>query len=341
MLGFLQMNVFDSTNNFVLDVSGLTIWLETPRGMRVCLVDKLNLNIQSGKTTALVGESGSGKSLTAHALMGLIHYLPHLCVEGHVFFEGHDLLSCDKHHMKKVRGKKITLIPQNPMSALNPVLSIGEQLIEIAMEHLTDNFEEAHQYSLEVLKEVHLPDPEQRLQDYPHQLSGGMRQRVLIAMAIMTHPQILIADEPTTALDVTVQRQILDLLHELQKRYNMAILLISHDISVVSYYADVVLVMYASQLVESGTCHGVLHTPQHPYTQGLLQSRPTWQAIGKPLKAIPGHVPSMDQLPSGCHFHPRCAKRLPTCSHLSPPTFLTTHQHGCKCWLYDGFPTLD
>jgi peptide/nickel transport system ATP-binding protein len=318
----------------LLSVKNLSVFL-TRAKERIALVDRISFELKRGTTTALVGESGSGKSLTAQALMGLINYHCHLEVEGSILLENQEIINAPASIWRKIRGHRLAYISQNPMQALNPVLTIGQQLIETALHHITQDEEEAYFKSIETLKKVHLSEPEQRMNDYPHQLSGGMRQRALIAMALLTHPDILIADEPTTALDLSVQRQILDLFHEIQKKQQTAILLISHDISIVSHYADDVIVMYASQIVEKGPCLELLQEPKHPYTQGLLASRPRWEKPGQELLPIQGNVPSVGTFISGCHFHPRCPKIHDKCSKKEPDLFTLSPYHLSKCWLHE------
>lgn len=319
----------------LLQVRDLSIFLNQGQA-RLPLVDRVSFDLNRARTTALVGESGSGKSLTAQALMGLIPYHAHLQAEGSVFLNGKDLMKASEKEWKKLRGRRLAFICQNPMQSLNPVLTIGQQLIETALHHLTTSEEEAYEYCLETLRKVQLSEPQERMNDYPHQLSGGMRQRVLIAMALLARPDVLIADEPTTALDLSVQRQILDLFHEIQQEQQMAILLISHDISIVSHYADDVVVMYASQIIEKGPCVDLLSNPYHPYTQGLLASRPRWECPTRQLQPIQGNVPAVGTLISGCHFHPRCPQKMARCSNEEPNLFSTACNRLSKCWLHES-----
>lgn len=325
-------------NQALMEVDNLSIFLHKGK-QSIALVNQVSFTLRQGLTTALVGESGSGKSLTAQALMGLIPYHAHLSVQGSIRFQGQELLTQKNHAWHELRGKRLALISQNPMQALNPVLTIGQQLIETALHHITDNEEEAYEKCVEALKKVKLSEPHERMKDYPHQLSGGMRQRVLIAMALLSRPDILIADEPTTALDISVQRQVLDLFYEIQQEHHMAILLISHDISIVSHYADEVLVMYASQIVEQGPCTEVLEAPKHPYTQGLLASRPRWDTQQKDLMPIYGSVPVPGAHLAGCRFYPRCPQKIEPCAHCpaeGPSLIQVSEAHYSRCILHDS-----
>jgi peptide/nickel transport system ATP-binding protein len=325
----------------LMEVNNLSIFL-LKANQRLALVDQVTFNLYRGKTSALVGESGSGKSLTAQALMGLIPFHAHLEASGSIVLDGRELLSQSPEQWAKLRGHRLAFISQNPMQALNPVLTIGQQLVETALHHTTHDEEEAYEYCIETLKKVKLSEPHERMKDYPHQLSGGMRQRVLIAMALLGCPDVLIADEPTTALDISVQRQILDLFHEIQQEQQMAILLISHDISIVSHYADDILVMYASQLVEKGPCTEVLELPKHPYTQGLLESRPKWESSSRQLMPIQGNVPAPGTLISGCRFYPRCPQSLESCKHCppkGPPLYKVGENHYSRCILHENQQT--
>lgn len=280
----------------------------------VKVVSGLNLAIEESQVFGLVGESGCGKSLTALAIMGI---LPHNAfADGTILFKGNNLLSIDGESMRRLRGKELSMIFQEPMTSLNPVLTIGYQVAEVLMTHLGMKKRDAMGTTVELLRAVKIPSPEIRIHEYPHQMSGGMRQRVMIAMAIACNPSLLIADEPTTALDVTIQAQILDLLRSIRQQKNMAILLITHDIGVIAENADVAAVMYAGRIVELSKVMNILNTPQHPYTMGLLDSLPKRKGI--PLKPIPGSVPRPDKLPAGCKFSDRCGHVVPECRREEP-----------------------
>lgn len=304
----------------------------------VSVVDGLSFDLHEGKTLALVGESGCGKSMTALSLMRILPQPPALPPTGEILYKGRNLLSISEKEMRKIRGGRLAMIFQDPTSALNPVYTIGDQLVEVAEQHLNLYGEEAFQRALTALEEVGIPSPQQRLNDYPHQLSGGMRQRVMIAMALMCEPDVLIADEPTTALDVTIQAQILDLIRKLQKDKGMAVLLITHDMGIVAEMADEVIVMYAAQGIEQAGVLDMFNQMSHPYTQGLFASRPAFQKTGESLYSIKGSVPQPTQFPSGCRFHPRCPYVMDCCLKGEVPVFSVPSKapHRVKCWLYDS-----
>lgn len=278
------------------------------------VVSHLNFEIEESQVFGLVGESGCGKSLTALSVMGILPH--HAFAEGEINFKGMDLLKLDDESMRRLRGKELSMIFQEPMTSLNPVLTIGYQVAEVLTTHLGISRKEAFTGTVELLRAVKIPSPEIRIKEYPHQMSGGMRQRVMIAMAIACNPSLLIADEPTTALDVTIQAQILDLLRSLRQERNMAVLLITHDIGVIAENADVAAVMYAGRIVEVSGVSNILEIPKHPYTMGLLDSLPKGKGI--PLKPIPGSVPRPDDLPPGCKFSDRCAYVIPGCQKEEP-----------------------
>lgn len=280
----------------------------------VKVVTQLNFELEEARVFGLVGESGCGKSLTALSIMGI---LPHNAfAEGEIFFKGNNLLKLDNNSMRGLRGKELSMIFQEPMTSLNPVLTIGYQVAEVFTTHAGLSKKEAMVSSIEILRSVKIPSPEIRINEYPHQMSGGMRQRVMIAMAIACNPSLLIADEPTTALDVTIQAQILDLLRSLRQERNMALLLITHDIGVIAENADSAAVMYAGRMVELSPVSDILNTPKHPYTMGLLDSLP--KRKGTPLKPISGSVPRPDNLPPGCKFSDRCSYSVPECQKEEP-----------------------
>lgn len=324
------------TQTPVLTVKNLNTRLQIGKNL-FSIVDGISFNLYPGKTLALVGESGCGKSLTALSIMRVLPEAA-LLPEGEVIYQDQNLLALPENEMRKIRGARIAMIFQDPSGALNPVYTIGEQLIEVAELHLGLYGNEAISRAITALTEVGIVNPANRLDDYPHQLSGGMKQRVMIAMALMCEPDILIADEPTTALDVTIQAQVLDLMRALQKRKGMAVLLITHDMGVVAEMADDVIVMYASQGVEKGNVFQIFEHMSHPYTIGLFQSRPTLTTPRGSLKAIKGSVPQVTHYPKGCRFHPRCPFAMPKCREGEVPNFTIAEQenHIAKCWLYDG-----
>lgn len=310
----------------LLDVRDLNIsFRSSPAPLNV--VSHLNFSIGTAEVFSLVGESGCGKSLTALAIMGL---LPDSAfAEGSIDFNGRDLLTLEKEAMRKLRGKEISMIFQEPMTSLNPVLTIGYQIAEVLTTHTGLSRKGAMDKAGELLKAVKMPSPEIRLKEYPHQMSGGMRQRAMIAMAIACNPALLIADEPTTALDVTIEAQILELMRNLREERSMAILLITHDIGVVAENAERVGVMYAGRIVETSRVPLVLGTPKHPYTIGLLESLPKRKGI--PLKPIPGSVPKPGELPPGCKFSDRCSYVIPDCRKEEPALREIARGHFARC----------
>ena len=302
---------------------------------RFAAVRDLSFAIAPGEVLGLVGESGSGKSITSLAIMGLLPATA--AVTGEITFQnGHgkasSLLDLPPNSMRELRGSRMAMIFQEPMTALNPVMRVGDQIAEAVLAHNRLSKTEAWQRAVEGMRDVAIPDPEQRSRSYPHQLSGGMRQRVMIAMAIVNRPQLLIADEPTTALDVTIQAQILELLNELRRKFGLAMLFISHDLAVVSHVADRVAVMYAGNLVELGTKADIFDAPAHPYTQGLLRAIPTLATDrAQPLATIEGTVPTMAGLPPGCPFEPRCEHRVDACADQLPPLVEVSPGHWARC----------
>ncbi|CAA7599527.1 Putative ABC transporter [Acididesulfobacillus acetoxydans] len=320
----------------LLEIKDLTVGFPAEQGI-LKAVDRVSLKMEEGKTFCLVGESGSGKSVTSLSIMRLIDYDGGDILSGEIFFHGEDLVQKSQEEMIKLRGYKLAMIFQEPMSALNPVFTVGDQIAEAVMLHQKKGKKEAWQDAIEMLRLVGIPAPEVRARQYPHELSGGMCQRVVIAMALVCKPEVLIADEPTTALDVTVQAQILDLLRQLKAELNMAILLITHDMGVAAEVADQIAVMYAGVIVEEGTVEQVFSHPCHPYTLGLLKSIPGYESErGKDLYAIPGNIPSLAQLPQGCRFHPRCVPAREKCRLEEPVPHDLGSGHVVKCWLSEG-----
>ena len=319
----------------LLDVKGLKTYFFTRDGV-VRAVDGVSFSVARGETLAIVGESGCGKSVTSLSILRLIASPPGRTVEGSVVFEGRDLLELSEAEMRKVRGDAISMIFQEPMTSLNPVLTIGRQIAEVLILHRGLSREDAMRSAVEMLRLVKIPEPERRVGEYPHQLSGGMRQRVMIAMALACEPRLLIADEPTTALDVTIQAQILDLMRELKARTGAAIMLITHDLGVVAEMAQRVVVMYAGRKVEEGPVEALFANPRHPYTRGLLDSIPKLGAAsrgaGTRLTEIAGTVPSLSESIVGCAFAPRCAYATVRCQNEYPPFEEKIPGHGAACW---------
>jgi peptide/nickel transport system ATP-binding protein len=316
----------------LLEIDDLRVRFETRDGV-VHAVDGVSLSVDRGRTLGVVGESGSGKSVTALTVMGLTR-LPNATIEGRVLLDGVDLLTLPDDELRRVRGKRVAMIFQDPLSSLHPLYKIGWQIVEAIQAHERVSEKAARARALEALTEVGIPNPGDRLSSYPHELSGGMRQRVMIAMALVLDPEILIADEPTTALDVTVQAQILDLVRALQAEHGTAVVLITHDLGVIAETADDVAVMYAGRVAELGTLAGVLDTPEHPYTWGLLESLPSAETSrDEPLHPIEGTPPSLISVPSGCPFHPRCPYVLPVCPREEPALLPTRPGHTVACHL--------
>ena len=315
----------------MLIVERLTTVFDVPGGL-VKAVDEVSFEVRAGETLGLVGESGSGKSVTALSIMRLVQP-PGRIAGGSIRFKGRELLELREREMQAVRGADISLIFQEPMTALNPVFTVGDQIAETLLVHRRASRRDAKARAVELLEAVRIPDAGTRVRDYPHQLSGGMRQRVLIAMALACSPSLVIADEPTTALDVTIQAQILDLLRDMKSAFNLSLLLITHDLGVIAETADRVAVMYAGRIVEQGRVRAIFRDPHHPYTRGLLASIPGG-ARGRRLQAIEGSVPMLGALPTGCAFHPRCSDRFDLCSSAPPPDYVTGLEHAAKCYLH-------
>jgi len=322
--------------NELLKVENLSVEITTRRGI-ARVVDGLTLAVPAGETFAIVGESGCGKSMTALTVMGLLPAPEARVTSGHIWLEGEDLLAVSEARRREVRGNRVAMIFQEPMTSLNPVFTVGEQIAEAARAHLGLSRRAAWGRAIEMMQMVHIPAPEKRAQDYPHQFSGGMRQRAMIAMALVCEPKLIIADEPTTALDVTIQAQIFELLLELQRSRGTTLVLITHDMAAVSEVARRVMVMYAGRKVEEGDVENVLSKPMHPYTKGLLACRlrlaVSLTGEREPLPEIPGVVPSLDRLGPGCHFAPRCQFAMPRCLVEAPPLFGDEGRGRAACWL--------
>ena len=317
----------------LLEVKNLVTQFFTMEGV-VKAVDDISYDVEPGETLGLVGESGCGKSVSALSVMRLIPWPPGRVMNGEVLFEGEDLLKVDNDEMRSIRGKEIAMVFQEPMTSLNPVLTIGRQLTETMELHLNLDKQGAEQRAVDLLQMVGIPDPDRRLSQYPHQFSGGMRQRVMIAMALSCNPKLLIADEPTTALDVTIQAQILELMKSLCREFGAALIVITHNLGVVARYADRVNVMYAGKIIEKGTSEEIYHQPKHPYTLGLLQSVPRLDEPRRvKLEPIEGQPPDLINLPPGCSFRSRCRYAVEKCTVDVPPLEVyESDGHVAACW---------
>ncbi|MDU5081843.1 ABC transporter ATP-binding protein [Tissierella sp. P1] len=297
-------------------------------------VNGVNLSLKQGESLGLVGETGAGKSTTALAIMQLVPYPPGIITQGEIIFQGKNLIYNTEKENQQMRGNGISMIFQDPMTSLNPIMTIGEQLLEVVMTHKKLNKEEGKKLVLDLLKVVGVK--EDRYNDYPHQFSGGMKQRVVITMALLCNPQLLIADEPTTALDVTIQAQVLKIISDLQSKYNMAMILITHDLGVVAETCDHVAIMYAGEIMEKGTVKEVYTNAKHPYTRGLFESIPKLDEDSEKLIPIPGSAPNSADLPTGCPFHPRCKYKQDICAELAPTVKGKEHQYKCHFSLFEN-----
>jgi oligopeptide transport system ATP-binding protein len=311
----------------LLEVRDLHVEFHTRDGVAKA-VNGVNYSVNAGETLAVLGESGSGKSVTAQAIMGILDMPPGRIPKGEILFRGQDMLKMSGEDRRKIRGQKIAMIFQDALSSLNPVLTVGNQLGEMFRVHQGMSKKDAKAKAVELMERVRIPAAKERVNDYPHQFSGGMRQRIMIAMAIALEPELIIADEPTTALDVTVQAQVMDLLAELQREYHMGLILITHDLGVVADVADKIAVMYAGRIVETAPVHEIYKRPAHPYTKGLLDSIPRLDLKGQELYAIKGLPPNLLRIPSGCPFNPRCPKAQDVCRTDVPPVFEVTEPDG-------------
>lgn len=315
----------------LLAVRNLKTYFYTQDGV-VPAVDGVDFSVNRGKTLGIVGESGCGKSVTSLSVMGLIPNPPGKIVEGEIMFEGKDLTKAHETDMRHIRGNEISMIFQEPMTSLNPVFTIGDQIMEAIILHQKLAKKDARERSIDMLKLVGIPAPEKRIDEYPHQMSGGMRQRVMIAMALSCNPKLLIADEPTTALDVTIQAQILDIMRKLQRDIGMAIMLITHDLGVIAEVVERVVVMYAGKVVEEAPVGELFAKPLHPYTLGLLGSIPMIDKKSDRLKVIPGVVPNPMNMPAGCRFNPRCEYVMDICREKQPELKAIGPDHQVRCW---------
>jgi peptide/nickel transport system ATP-binding protein/oligopeptide transport system ATP-binding protein len=321
---------FNIESEILLEVKNLKTFFYTSDGV-VKAVDGVSFILHKGETLGIVGESGCGKSVTAFSIMKLIEP-PGKIESGEIFFEGYDILKLNEKELQKVRGNKISIIFQNPTSYLNPVFTCGEQIDEAITAHQKTSRKKAKKKTIELIKQVGITDAEQRYNDYPHQLSGGQQQRIMIAMALANEPKILIADEPTTALDVTIQTQILGLINEMKKKYEMSVILITHDMGVVAETCDNVAVMYASEIVEYGSVNEIFNNPKHPYTIALLESIPKLSEKKERLPVIEGSVPNPINYPKGCHFSPRCKLADEKCKTDTPPKIDISESHFANCF---------
>jgi len=315
----------------LLEVRDLRTCFTTEAG-EFAAVDGVSFTLSEGRTLGLVGESGCGKSVTSLSIMGLVPQPPGRIAGGEILFEGCELLTVAPSQMRELRGNRISMIFQEPMTSLNPAFTVGDQIAEVILRHRKVSKAEAGVQTLEMLRKVRIPSPEQRYHDYPHRLSGGMRQRVMIAMALACHPKLLIADEPTTALDVTIQAQILDLMRILREETGTAIILITHDLGVIAEVADEVAVMYSGRIVERAPVAALFAQPQHPYTIGLLGSIPQLHLTQDRLATIEGQVPNAHTPVTGCRFHPRCPFKVDRCIREEPPLVPVVPGHDAACW---------
>ena len=323
------------SNEKILQVNNLQVSFRTYGG-EVEAVRGVNFDLYKGETLAIVGESGCGKSVTSNAIMGLIPQPAGIIKNGSILFKGKDLTKLSKAQLRKIQGVDISMIFQDPMTALNPTLSIGEQLTEGLLTHQKIGKQEAKKKAIDMLNLVGIPNPEERLKQFPHQFSGGMRQRIVIAIALICEPKLLIADEPTTALDVTIQAQILELFEEIQRKTEISIILITHDLGVVAKIADRIAVMYAGKIVEIGDKREIFYNPEHPYTKGLLNSVPRLDLMEEELRPIEGTPPDLFSPPKGCPFTARCDYAMEVCDHVYPITTQLTEAHMVDCWLQDS-----
>lgn len=318
----------------LLKVNNLRTYFHTEDGL-IKAVDDVSFRIKEGETIGVVGESGCGKSITAMSILKLIPTPPGVIEGGEIYFNDKDILKLDSDEIRKIRGNEISVIFQEPMTSLNPVFTIGEQIEESLIVHRQLGKKEAEKVAVDMLKLVEIPRAEEIVKAYPHELSGGMRQRAMIAMAVSCNPKLLIADEPTTALDVTIQAQVLDIMRELKSKLNTSIMLITHDLGVVAEMADYVIVMYAGKIVEEAPVLDIYKNPMHPYTSGLLKSKPVINKIVDKLYSIPGQVPNPLKMPKGCHFNPRCEMARDICREKQPELKLVEGKHKVSCWLYE------
>lgn len=319
----------------ILKIEDLHTHFFTDRG-EVPAVDGVDLYINPGEVLGVVGESGCGKSVTSLSILKLVPNPPGKVVGGRILLKGQDIVPLKEKEMRQIRGNSVSMIFQEPMTSLNPLFTVGQQIIEAVRLHRGHSRRDAREHAVDMLRKVGIPRPEAIIDEYPHQLSGGMRQRVMIAMSISCSPELLIADEPTTALDVTIQAQILDLIRRLNEEQGTAVMLITHDLGVVAEMCHRVAVMYAGKVVEEGGVHDIFKNPLHPYTRGLIESVPRMGETRERLYSIPGNVPILSKDMQGCRFAPRCQDAIEICRQSLPQLTLQENNHSCRCWLYDG-----
>ena len=322
-------------NDILLEVKNLKTYFSVDHKI-IKAVDDVSFYVKKGETLGIVGESGCGKSVSCMSIVKLIETPPGKYEGGEILFDGKDMLKISDRELRNIRGNMISFIFQEPMTSLNPVFRIGEQLSETMMLHRGMNRKQAHKECLSLLEKVRIPNPELIINEYPFALSGGMRQRIMIAMALACEPQLMIADEPTTALDVTIQAQVLELMNDLKKELDTSIIFITHDLGVIAEISDRVMVMYAGKIAEVADVYTIFSNPKHPYTIGLINSKPDLKTDADRLSVIPGNVPDLNNIPSGCPFHPRCDKALPICSSQYPDNTSISNDHTVACWLYSA-----
>ncbi|MFC1901435.1 ABC transporter ATP-binding protein [Chloroflexota bacterium] len=325
-------------SNRILEIGNLKTYFFTVRGV-VKAVDGISFGLRKGENLCLVGESGCGKTATALSILRLIDSPPGRIVDGEIVYHGEDLLKCSDDKMRQIRGNRIAMVFQDPQSSLNPVLTVGDQIMEQIKLHLRLNHKSAIERTVQLMEQAGIPQASERMKDYPHQFSGGMKQRVMIAAALSCDPEILIADEPTTALDTTIKAQILDIFRDLKQKKNMSILFITHDMGTVAGIADRIVVMYGGRVAEVGNVLDIFDQPKHPYTIGLLNCLPDISTRKDRLTPIPGMIPSLIDPPEGCNFSPRCQWRMPVCDQKRPEHFVISEGHLAACYLYSESAT--
>jgi len=320
-------------NNTILQINQLKTYFFTRNGV-VKAVDAVSFGLRKGESLCLVGESGCGKTATALSILRLIDSPPGEIVDGEILYHGEDLLRCSSKRLRQIRGNRIAMIFQDPQSSLNPVFNVGDQIMEQVKLHLGLGHQAALEKTVQLMEQVGIPRARERMKDYPHQFSGGMKQRVMIAAALSCNPEILIADEPTTALDATIKMQILDIFQDLKQKRNTSILFITHDLGTVAGIADRIIVMYGGRIAEAGTVFDIFDQPKHPYTLGLLNCLPSISKRGERLTPIPGMIPSLINPPEGCIFYPRCQQHMPVCEKQRPQEVAVSGEHTVACYLY-------
>ncbi|HUV76007.1 MAG TPA: ABC transporter ATP-binding protein [Dehalococcoidales bacterium] len=320
-------------NNTILQINQLKTYFFTRNGV-VKAVDAVSFGLRKGESLCLVGESGCGKTATALSILRLIDSPPGEIVDGEILYRGEDLLRCSSKRLRQIRGNRIAMIFQDPQSSLNPVFNVGDQIMEQVKLHLRLGHQAALEKTVQLMEQVGIPRVRERMKDYPHQFSGGMKQRVMIAAALSCNPEILIADEPTTALDATIKMQILDIFQDLKQKRNTSILFITHDLGTVAGIADRIIVMYGGRIAEVGTVFDIFDQPKHPYTLGLINCLPSISKRGERLTPIPGMIPSLINPPEGCIFYPRCQRHMPICEKQRPKEVAVSGEHTVACYLY-------